>query len=115
MGSAKHYSGDNSNSMNVSELVHQRDYQPSKKWCHDELDVFWVNRQCYQSPPNHIPKKEKRKRENVPLPQKVYLERVFKDTQYPDAKLREELAELFHTTSRRIQIWFQNRRMKQKA
>ncbi|PRP80982.1 hypothetical protein PROFUN_11096 [Planoprotostelium fungivorum] len=40
------------------------------------------------------------------------LDRVYKRTAYPSHDEREELATKFCTTSRRVQIWFQNRRQR---
>ncbi|PRP77450.1 hypothetical protein PROFUN_14338 [Planoprotostelium fungivorum] len=58
---------------------------------------------------------KRRRREQVPCQQKTYLETIFQTIQYPDAHLRQQLATRFGTSSRKIQIWFQNRRTKAKT
>ncbi|PRP77172.1 aristaless-related homeobox protein-like [Planoprotostelium fungivorum] len=50
----------------------------------------------------------------VPPQQKDYLESIFQVTPYPDNELKRELADKFKTTPRKIQVWFQNRRQKQR-
>ncbi|PRP86139.1 hypothetical protein PROFUN_03126 [Planoprotostelium fungivorum] len=51
----------------------------------------------------------------LPQEQKDYLEAIFQEKPYPDNELKMELAERFKTTPRKIQVWFQNRRQKQKS
>jgi len=43
------------------------------------------------------------------------LEAIFKKDPRPNANLRNELAQEFDTTARYIQVWFQNRRAKEKV
>ncbi|KAI9259975.1 Homeodomain-like protein, partial [Helicostylum pulchrum] len=42
------------------------------------------------------------------------LERAFKETPRPSAEIKKDLAYQFGTVPSRIQIWFQNRRAKEK-
>ncbi|PRP89154.1 Pfs, NACHT and Ankyrin domain protein [Planoprotostelium fungivorum] len=59
--------------------------------------------------------KTKGKRQRASWHQKSLLERVFQTTQYPDLSQRSLLASQLGMSPRKIQIWFQNRRTKEKG
>jgi hypothetical protein len=47
--------------------------------------------------------------------QRMLLERIFLSNPYPNLQLRTQLGEQLGMTPRKVQIWFQNRRTKQKS
>ena len=55
-------------------------------------------------------KQVKRRRRNASKDQLNILENVFQKTQFPSARLREELANKLNMSPRAVQIWFQNKR-----
>eukprot|EP01088_Endostelium_zonatum_P021119 TRINITY_DN8133_c0_g1_i1.p1 TRINITY_DN8133_c0_g1~~TRINITY_DN8133_c0_g1_i1.p1 ORF type:complete len:295 (-),score=53.51 TRINITY_DN8133_c0_g1_i1:6-890(-) len=69
---------------------------------------------CSDSNTNHVNDARKRRRERATSEQKTILEAAFADDQLPSKKTKERLAQKLGISVKRVQIWFQNRRAKEK-
>lgn len=95
-------------------------------YCNNKFQEFNAHENCPPDLPSLSPveKKEptndhfypnienKRVRNMFTSSQIEILEKVFEQTHYPDASIREQLSSRFNLNSMRIQVWFQNRRAK---
>ncbi|PRP88900.1 hypothetical protein PROFUN_00368 [Planoprotostelium fungivorum] len=96
--------------MDITRLIHQDEHIIAPA---EPFEGFsWVQRRRHKAG-DDIPLCRKRRRPTPPT-QRQMLEDIYRETRYPSAEMRRRLAAIHHTTSRKIQIWFQNRRMKEK-
>jgi len=64
--------------------------------------------------PGQSPTKSPKKRQRISPEQLSILEEVYRQKKSPDPNLRNQLAEQLQMTPRRVQIWFQNKRAREK-
>lgn len=84
------------------------DFQPSSLIRNDSSDDSPINS------PSQSPTKSPKKRQRISPEQLSILEEVYRQKKSPDPNLRNQLAEQLQMTPRRVQIWFQNKRAREK-
>lgn len=76
-----------------------------------QADIVDDHSHAYQPQPS---RKSKKKRHRTTPEQLRVLEEVFEYEKTPDLQLRQRLARQLNMTPRRVQVWFQNKRAKEK-
>ena len=104
-----------SHSFNIANILSKETGSKYKNGVREEQDcnVAEPNSRCEkESHIGAIRVKSSRNRKNFSTEQLSELERLFDQTHYPDAFMREAIARRLMLSESRVQIWFQNRRAK---
>ena len=83
---------------------------------HKQLQEPWkLKRTNFLSPAEFRPREKRRRCRTVFTQEQLYLlEAGFSEQKYPDSKFRQEMAAKTGLGEDRVQVWFQNRRAKEK-